>query len=681
MAIRTHLHIHSNKCTTLHEDVIVLMTIFLFVLLAGVPLARAASLSDSSPKGNISLSGQQEKTNNDPFFILHNRPMSENGVLIPRLEADANTLPPLYIVELSRRLWPTDKSKAMEWFVVGMARAEYDALRCRDKSARQGVGLLPAFAHEVASGSRQNRKVFSEAGRRALQRADLYVDEISPMWVCKQGAGLIDAALNDKRVSEGELIRSASEWAPLREEVSQKIEKHLMEQEKLPDEPPPVSQDALTAVVVKGEVDALAKPDKGFAHDGLLKIGIESRTIRTIDSLIQPDGKIVVAMHLTDKKFQSTIGLARIRPDGRLDGTFGTGGIVATRIGPTGSPKDIAVLNDGAIVVASHGYLSHEKQGMALARHRPDGSLDEGFAEQGVFIQSTGSGSFPHALAIQPDGKILIGGSHLIQVQRPDLGAGFFSNKGHFFLLRLTAEGLPDPSFGEQGMVATDVGGSAEITGVAVQADGKIVATGTRTDESHSGLVVARYAADGALDKGFGKEGLVIRLMEKKRVYDRPTVSILPTGGVLISVAIRPTPNQLLILRLLPDGGADGAFGTDGTLMLATGPLRPQTPPVPLPDGKVLVAGDVDRERKEGRIAGGGSSFYAIGIARFFADGRPDTSLGPEGRRVVSVGAVTDHVARVMVEKRGRIIVVGNSSNHEDPHARDTHLVVLRLLP
>ncbi|MBF0163004.1 MAG: hypothetical protein HQM01_00650 [Magnetococcales bacterium] len=606
--------------------------------------------------------------------------MSENDVLIPELEEEANKIPPLYIVELSRRLWPTDKAKAMEWFVVGMARAEYDALRCRDKSARQGVGLLPAFAHEVASGSRQNRQAFSDAGRRALQRADLYVDEISPMWICKQGAGMIDAALNEKRLSEGELVLPASEWAPLREGVSKKIEKHLKEQEKLPDEPPPVSQDALTALVVKGNVDASAKPDKGFAQDGLLKMGIESRNITAIDSLIQPDGKIVVAMHLTDKKFQSTIGLARIRPDGTLDDTFGTGGIVSTRIGPAGSPKDIGIMNDGAIVVASPGYLSHEKQGMALARHRPDGSLDGGFAEQGVFIQSTGNPSFPHALAIQPDGRIIIGGSHLIQVQRPDLGAGFSSNKGHFFLLRLTPSGVPDPTFGEQGMVATDVGGSAEITGLALQADGKIVATGTRLDESHSGIVVARYAADGALDQGFGKKGLVIRFMEKKRVYDRPTVSILPKGGVLISAAIRPTTNQLLLTRLLPDGGADAAFGTDGTLILATGPLRPQTPPVILPDGKVLVAGDVDRERKEGRTPGA-SNFYTIGMARFSADGRPDTSFGPEGRRVVSVGAVTDHVAKVMAEKGGRIIVVGNSSNHEDLHARDTYLVVLGLLP
>ncbi|RYD40662.1 MAG: hypothetical protein EOP83_34965, partial [Verrucomicrobiaceae bacterium] len=92
------------------------------------------------------------------------------------------------------------------------------------------------------------------------------------------------------------------------------------------------------------------------------------------------------------------------------------------------------------------------------------------------------------AFAVQPDGKILLGGSSTTN--------GVFQGPGgvDFSLLRLLPDGTLDPSFGGDGLVTTDFSNGAEsIKGVAVQEDGKIVAAGQKTAGSFTDLVIARY--------------------------------------------------------------------------------------------------------------------------------------------------------------------------------------------
>ena len=126
---------------------------------------------------------------------------------------------------------------------------------------------------------------------------------------------------------------------------------------------------------------------------------------------LQPDGKIVVAGYCGNGS-NDDFCLARYQTNGVLDASFGTGGTV---ISPIGSSTDrayaVAVQPDGKIIVA--GYCTDAgKDRFCLARYQANGSLDPGFGASGKVIIPIGSdNSWGYALALQPDGKIVVAGA------------------------------------------------------------------------------------------------------------------------------------------------------------------------------------------------------------------------------------------------------------------------------
>lgn len=639
---------------------------------AAEPFGAGAKSAVASSYGNVRIPDGNETRGNDAFSILHGKPMSENAVLVQQLSANADVLTPQYIYELARRLWASDRPKAMEWLAVGMARARYDALRCIDKSAQQGIAFLPAIASDVVAGTKQDRKAFSEAGRRALGKPNLYVDGISPIWICSHGIGMISAAIQGQQPGKSEWLRPASEWGSLRNEVSKDLTRYFDEQGNLPNDPFPSNKEQLRTIVsIENEV-VISNADTTFGKNGLLKIGIDSKRIFAKDSLIQPDGKIVVAVNLSDKNYKESIALVRVRPDGTLDDQFGTDGVVSTTLGANSRPEKIGLLLDGRIVVVGWAHFSSDKEGITLTRYNTDGSLDERFADRGIYILPKGLWSYAHALAVQPDGKVIVGGTITIPQARPDRGIGVFANKGHFFLMRIDKAGLLDPDFGENGLVATDVGGDGKITALAIQGDGKIVASGTGNKNSKSRMIVARYDSNGSLDKHFGSDGLLVHEIEKGQ-YESPSVAELPDGKLLVGSSVW-SEKHLLLTRLLLNGAIDPTFAVGGSLMVPTGTIQDRTFPVLLPDGRVLVSGMVARTPKIGQSQP--PYCNSFGVARFLVDGRADTSFGPAGMQVLPLGLCRDRAAKVMTQGNGQVILVGSVQSQTADH-----LVILGFPP
>src|SRR5262249_42731920 len=160
--------------------------------------------------------------------------------------------------------------------------------------------------------------------------------------------------------------------------------------------------------------------------------GYPSETINKV--LVQPDGKIVAVGYGGPQGF----ALARYQGDGTLDASFGSGGIVGT--GFTGGPFQVDAGLDGLLQpdgeVVAVGNANQSK--VALARFNADGSLDSSFGVGGTvttdLVASEGSG--PHdggnALALLPDGRIVVGGTR---------------SGGQFALLRYLDNGSLDGSF------------------------------------------------------------------------------------------------------------------------------------------------------------------------------------------------------------------------------------------
>ena len=122
---------------------------------------------------------------------------------------------------------------------------------------------------------------------------------------------------------------------------------------------------------------------------------------------IQPDGKIVVAGH--DR--QGDFAVARYNTDGTLDTSFSSDGkLTRTSAAPATTPRGVAVQADGKIVVAGPAVASTAARDFALARYNPDGTLDASFAGDGRKTTDLGSNDLAAALALQPDGRIVLAG-------------------------------------------------------------------------------------------------------------------------------------------------------------------------------------------------------------------------------------------------------------------------------
>ncbi len=212
------------------------------------------SISRSGNLTNILVVDPDLKKQAETFAALSKVPNSENDTVIPWLIANANSLQPAFLYELARRLWDSDKDKAFEWYAIAMIRSRYDAFRCTDKTAPQGILYLPQIASNVARGIEKNRAGFGSAGARALARNDLFESNVSPWWICSHGMGAISSALQKKPLKSVDWLKPESEWEGLRASLHEQYARFFEEQGKPQDDPIPMTKTAYR-IVSLGEKD------------------------------------------------------------------------------------------------------------------------------------------------------------------------------------------------------------------------------------------------------------------------------------------------------------------------------------------------------------------------------------------------------------------------------------------
>jgi uncharacterized delta-60 repeat protein len=238
------------------------------------------------------------------------------------------------------------------------------------------------------------------------------------------------------------------------------------------------------------EVDGTLDPS--FSGDGKVTTdlfdGARSYAEAANGLVIQADGKIVVA----GEAARAGAALVRYNADGTLDHAFGTAGSVLV---PNRRSRfqGVAIDATGHIVAAGTS-----EAGFAVARYLADGTTDTSFAQDGWAItQFAFSWAVANSVAVQPDGKIVAGGDWTVVCWEG----------GHcddvVVLARYTADGSPDPLFGDGGVVTSDFKGW--INAIAVQSDGKIVGAGAVVGR----FALVRYNTDGSPDLSFGGDGRV----------------------------------------------------------------------------------------------------------------------------------------------------------------------------
>jgi len=197
-----------------------------------------------------------------------------------------------------------------------------------------------------------------------------------------------------------------------------------------------------------------------------------------IDMTLQADGGIVVTGYaLVTPPADMQLATARFTPAGLPDNTFGTNGVVRTNVGPQDDVAHaVAVQPDGRIVVG--GYTRVADQEALVVRYTTSGTLDASFGTGGIASLSLGVQNQVRALIVQPDAKIVTAGLH-----------GF-----DFMLARFTATGTLDASFGTNGTLITSTSpGRDHANGIQVPSANALLAVGMNDDQR--GLVLARYSA------------------------------------------------------------------------------------------------------------------------------------------------------------------------------------------
>ncbi|HYK46295.1 MAG TPA: hypothetical protein VEV83_14050, partial [Parafilimonas sp.] len=237
-----------------------------------------------------------------------------------------------------------------------------------------------------------------------------------------------------------------------------------------------------------------------FGSGGAVLIDINHRDDEIFDMAVQPDGNIIGAGEYFNVNSSYDVAVVRLLSNGALDNSFGTNGIVTTRIGAGGDvAKSVALQSNGKIVIAgSTRTTTQAKDDILSIRYNQNGTIDSSFALNGIYIKDIdGDNDVANSVKIQPDNKIILGGYATL------------NGVNNFLSLRLKNSGTPDIPYGSNGMVTTSIFSQGDAANAMIlQADGKIIEAGQSTNGASTFFSSIRYNTNGSLDDSYSNDGI-----------------------------------------------------------------------------------------------------------------------------------------------------------------------------
>ena len=344
--------------------------------------------------------------------------------------------------------------------------------------------------------------------------------------------------------------------------------------------------------------------DPTFGTGGKVMTDFNHSTDIAYAVALQSDGKLVAAgtTYTNNDYSNEDFAIARYNANGTLDTTFGVNGKVTTDFpGLAAVAFAVVVQPDGKILVAGGAFPNFVFLGdFELARYNPDGSLDTSFGTGGIVTTSFPfQGSYAFALALQSDGKIIAAGTDFVNFSSED------SSNTDFALARYNPDGTPDTTFGNGGQVTTDFAGfNDDAFSVLIQADGKLVAVGSAKNPANFyDFAAVRYLANGTIDTSFGSGGKV-RTDFGFAGFDQARSAALQPDGKIVAAGFTIFNNGLsqpfAVARYNSNGTLDTTFDSDGKLLIDFGSFDQSAYRVLLqPDGKIVTVGYPNTESSD----------------------------------------------------------------------------------
>jgi len=255
-------------------------------------------------------------------------------------------------------------------------------------------------------------------------------------------------------------------------------------------------------------------------------------------------------------------------PNGEHDTTFGNNGsiLLGGTLGYNYRVSGMAVGGDGKIMVARTRQPSNggDERAIQVVRLLPDGSYDTTFDGNGVSLISAPDNSNFRAMAIGPDGKLLVAGG---------VGQGLA-------MVRLTIDGQVDQTFANGGGYYVSPGGeSTRVNAMKIHTNGDIYLVGFIAGGFNAtGLMICKVHGDGSLDNGYANGGFFLydHTTNFFRMESLNDCLLGPDGSLLAAghIALDTITERFCVVKLRPDGTLDPSFSDDGILIHGTPPAN-----------------------------------------------------------------------------------------------------------
>jgi uncharacterized delta-60 repeat protein len=371
--------------------------------------------------------------------------------------------------------------------------------------------------------------------------------------------------------------------------------------------------------------------DTGFGGTGVVTAMFTAGDDYGYSVAVQGDGKILVAGGSSAGDFS----VLRLLPDGSPDPDFGAGGKVVRKFGQFELARGVAAVSGDKILVGGAGLVSGGSRDFAALRLLSSGAPDPDYGTDGLVTTDilNGLDDVVNGMAVDGTGRAILAGRYCTNVA----------------LVRYTAGGAPDPSFGNGGKVFTP-GSTAteqEANAIAIQADGKVVVAGQSRTGSNTDVLVARYLSNGTPDPNFGSGGKTTTAVGAGNVSDAANaVTVLADGKIVV---VGTTGSDYLLLRYTPGGVLDTNFGSGGGNFIDfAGAIDAGYGVAVQGDGRILVTGTSNLNGREN-----------FALLRFTSGGGIDSSFGNGGGLLTTVTAGSDSARAIALQSDGRIVVAG----------------------
>ena len=320
-------------------------------------------------------------------------------------------------------------------------------------------------------------------------------------------------------------------------------------------------------------LSADGKPDTSFSTDGKASFEISIYDDFATSVIVQSDGTILVGGYTTDIESSTNFSVIRLLSNGDLDTSFGTDGKANIDINVYDKGTGMVLSGDRILIAGSSASTGSD---FSLICLDANGKLDETFNGGGKATFDLGGYDVGNSVTVQADGMILVAGYTTDN-----------NNASQFSVIRLDTNGQLDTSFGIGGKLLVNIGGIEDIgTSVTVH-DGKILIAGTSYNGHDNDFAIIRLNSDGTLDNTFSLNGKATFDLGGGNNDAVSSVTVQADGKILITgTSFNGSNDDFSLIRLNWDGSLDTSFDSlvglpqsstlGGSIMYSTGDAAAQ---------------------------------------------------------------------------------------------------------